>query len=76
MLSHLEEACKKLSDSLPEQLGSMKADIEKNFKSILQATFSKMDLVTREEFDAQSKVLARTRKMLDELEKEIAALKQ
>lgn len=49
-------------------------DIEKNVKAMMQQGFSKMDLVTREEFDVQAQVLARTRAKLEELEQKIAAL--
>ena len=44
-------------------------DIEKNIKAIIMTIFSKLDLVTREEFDTQQKVLLATRKKLEELEK-------
>lgn len=43
-------------------------DIEKNMKTMIMAIFSKLDLVTREEFDTQQKVLLATRKKLEELE--------
>lgn len=43
------------------------ADIEKNVRSMMGSFFSKLDLVTREEFDTQAKVLARTRQLVDEL---------
>ncbi|MCL2830129.1 MAG: accessory factor UbiK family protein [Betaproteobacteria bacterium] len=49
-------------------------DIEKNFKTLLSGFFEKLDLVTREEFDIQAQVLARTREKLDALEKRIDAL--
>ncbi|TLS19289.1 MAG: accessory factor UbiK family protein [Betaproteobacteria bacterium] len=52
------------------------ADIEKNVKAMLGAFFSKLDLVTREEFDIQAQVLARTRDKLKDLEARIAALEQ
>lgn len=50
------------------------ADIENNFKTILQATFDKLDLVSRHEFDIQQKVLADTRAKLAELEEIIKKL--
>ena len=43
------------------------ADIEKNVRAMMGSFFSKMDLVTREEFDTQTHVLARTRQLVDEL---------
>lgn len=49
-------------------------DMEKNMKAIIMAIFSKLDLVTREEFDTQQKVLLATRKKLEELEKQIKNL--
>ena len=51
-------------------------DIENNFKAILHASLEKLDLVTREEFETQQKVLINTRNKLDELEQIIKALEQ
>ncbi len=48
------------------------ADFEKNARALLMGLFAKVDLVTREEFDAQMKVLARTREKLAELEARVA----
>jgi BMFP domain-containing protein YqiC len=50
------------------------ADIEKNLRVLLQSAFSRLDLVTREEFDVQREVLARTRAKLAELEAKLAEL--
>lgn len=49
-------------------------DFETNFKAILSATFDKMDLISREEFDIQQRVLVDTRKKLDELEQIVKQL--
>ncbi len=49
-------------------------DIEKNMRALLTQGFSKLDLVTREEFDVQAQVLARTREHLVELETKVAEL--
>ncbi|HDR9084725.1 TPA: accessory factor UbiK family protein [Burkholderia vietnamiensis] len=49
-------------------------DVERNVKAMLTQGFSKLDLVTREEFDTQAQVLARTRVRLEELEKRVAEL--
>jgi BMFP domain-containing protein YqiC len=49
-------------------------DIEKNMKSMLSHGFSKLDLVTREEFDIQADVLAKTRAKLEALEARVAEL--
>ena len=49
-------------------------DIEKNIRALLTQGFAKLDLVTREEFDVQTQVLARTREKLSILEARVAAL--
>jgi BMFP domain-containing protein YqiC len=49
-------------------------DIERNMKAMLSQGFSKLDLVTREEFDTQTQVLVRTRARLEELEQRVAQL--
>jgi BMFP domain-containing protein YqiC len=49
-------------------------DIEKNVKSMMTQGFSKLDLVTREEFDVQAQVLAKTRAKLEALEARLAEL--
>ena len=46
-------------------------DIEKNVDALLKGMFTKMELVTREEFDVQTEVLKRTRQKLEELEKKL-----
>lgn len=50
------------------------ADLQKNMKALLAQQFAQMDLVTREEFDTQAQVLARTRAKLEALEKRLAEL--
>jgi BMFP domain-containing protein YqiC len=69
----------KLLDEINEKMKSVlaqgpAADIEKNMRALLSGVFSRLDLVTREEFDAQREVLARTRAKLTELEQKVAAL--
>jgi BMFP domain-containing protein YqiC len=49
-------------------------DLERNLRALLAGAFSRLDLVTREEFDAQARVLARTREKLEALEHRVAAL--
>ena len=61
---------------LPEDLNVMKDDIEKNLRATLNATFSKMDLVTREEFDIQASLLSRTREKLEGLQEKLSALEK
>jgi hypothetical protein len=71
----LEELTKRISALIPGNVKHMQDDIEKNVHSLLQATLSKMNVVTREEFDVQSAVLQRTREKLEQLEKEVEQLK-
>ena len=61
---------------LPEDLNVLKDDIEKNLRATLNATFSKMDLVTREEFDIQASLLSRTREKLEGLQEKLSALEK
>ena len=72
----LEEIAKQVLDKLPSDIGKIQEDFEKNLKSALQATFSRLDLVSREEFDIQSELLSRTRTLVEELEKKIDTLEQ
>ena len=69
-----DDVAKRLGDSLPGGLKLLRDDLEKNFRAVLQSALGKMDLVTREEFDVQSQLLARTRAKLEQLEKEVAEL--
>lgn len=70
----LSDLVEQLSNVLPSQIGTLKKDFEKNCRSILNKTFAKFDLVRREEFDVQTKVLARTRKKCEALEAELKKL--
>ena len=69
----IDEIDQKLKDILAR---SPAADLEKNLRVLLQSTFSRLDLVTREEFDIQREVLARTRARLAELEAKLAELEK
>ena len=70
----LDDLSKRLAETIPAGLRQIQADLEKNFHALLQAAFAKMDLVTRQEFDVQQGVLARTRARLEALEKQVAEL--
>ena len=70
---------KQILDELAGKIGSAIAespvkDVEKNVKTLLGSTFSKLDLVTREEFDIQQQVLIKTREKLAALEARLAKL--
>jgi len=68
---HIDELVKRLLAAIPPGVQKIGEEIDKNFHTILQAAFAKMDLVTREEFDAQVAVLEKTRKKVEALEKEM-----
>lgn len=70
----LDELSKRLSEFVPADLNTARADIEKNIKSVLQTGLRKLDLVTREEFDVQRAVLLRTREKLEALEAKLSAM--
>ena len=70
----IEELSRRISSLIPGDMKHMQADIENNIRSLLQQSLSKMNLVTREEFDVQSAVLQRTRDKLEQLEREVAQL--
>ncbi|HVV69920.1 MAG TPA: accessory factor UbiK family protein [Gammaproteobacteria bacterium] len=72
----LDDLVEQLRQCIPTGVREIPKDIEKNFKAILQSALSKLDLVTREEFDAQVAVLERTRKKLETLEKEVKKLEK
>lgn len=72
----IEELAKKLYTSLPKTVHILEEDIKHQFKEILQTAFTQLDLVTREEFDVQVKVLARSREKVDALEKTVNQLLQ
>lgn len=68
----LDDIASKLSDAIPQSVKHTGDEFAKQAKQILQGQLAKLDLVTREEFDAQTKVLQRTRLMLAELERKLA----
>ena len=70
----LDDIARELADAVPRNLRAIGDDLERNFRSLLQAGLGKMDLVTREEFDLQVAVLERTREKLEALEARLAEL--
>ena len=71
-----DELTSKLTSIVPEGARVLQEDLEKNARALLSNTLDKMDLVTREEFDVQKAVLARTRAKVEALEKQVAELEQ
>jgi hypothetical protein len=74
--SILNDLAKRLAGAVPGDFQLLKADLEKTFQAILQASFSRMNLVSREEFDVQRAVLARTREQLEALEARVTELER
>ena len=72
----IDEFARRIAESVPPGLRTLQQDMEKNFRAAMQAAFARMDLVTREEFDIQSQLLARTREKLNALEARVAELEK
>ena len=70
----LDDLVRRISAVLPEGVSQINDEVRKNLKEVLSASLSRMDLVSREEFEVQSAVLARTREKLERLEAQVAAL--
>jgi len=70
----LDDIAKRLGNAMPGAAKAVQADIEKNLHAATQSVFAKLDLVTREEFDVQTKVLARSRAKIEQLEQQVAEL--
>jgi BMFP domain-containing protein YqiC len=64
----LDELARRLAESVPESVRAFGRDLEGNFKAVLQAQLSKLDLVSRQEFDVQAAMLERTQAKLSAME--------
>lgn len=67
----IDDIANRLAGAIPPGLNNLKEDLEKNFHAVLQSALSKLDLVTREEFEVQKMVLAKTRSKLEDLEQRV-----
>lgn len=72
----LDDLAQRLTRLLPPGLAGMREELERNVRAVLQQALSKMDLVSREEFEVQQAVLARSRSKLEALEKQVAQLEK
>lgn len=70
----IENLTKRLSEAVPSGLRELQQDVEKNIRAVLESTFAKLNLVTREEFEVQKGVLARTRAKVEALERQVEVL--
>ena len=72
----LDEIVRKISSAIPEDLKTARINLEKNARSAAEGVFQRLDLVTREEFDVQSKMLSKSQQRIKELEQRIKELEQ
>ena len=72
----IDDLARQISAIIPAGMKEMQDDLAKNIRTLIEGTLAKLDLVTREEFDAQSRVLARTREKLEQLEKTVVELEK
>ncbi len=72
----LDDLAQRLAKTLPTGLQVLQDDVKHNLRAGLEAGLAHLDLVTREEFDVQAAVLARTREKLEALEKQVAEMEQ
>ena len=70
----IDELSRKVAGAMPPGARELREDLERNVRAVLQSSFQKLDLVTREEFEVQSEVLANTRAKLKNLEEQVSAL--
>ncbi len=72
----LDDISSKVSSTLPKGLQALQSDLQHNLRSSLETALSKLNLVTREEFDVQQAVLMRTRTKVEALEQQVAKLEE
>ena len=70
----LDELARRVIDALPAGVEQIERDVRSTVRAVLGAALERMDLVSREEFDVQQAVLARTRAKLESLERTVAEL--
>ncbi len=72
----IDELLKQLLASVPEALGSVRSDLERNFRAVLQSQLQRLDLASRTEFEVQVRLLERARGRIDQLEAGVVALEK
>lgn len=72
----IDSIADRIANAVPPGLNNFKEDMEKNLHALLQSALSKLDLVSREEFEVQKAVLAKTRSRLEALEKRVEELEK
>ena len=72
----IEEMARQIHNALPPGIKSLGEEVDKKVKQVLQSQLNRLDMVSREEFEVQTKVLLRTREKLTALEAKLAQLEQ
>ena len=72
----IEQLAEQITSAIPPQIKNIADNVEEKIKTALQAKLADLDVVSREEFDVQTQVLARTRQKLETLEQELEAIRQ
>lgn len=72
----LDDLARRIAEGVPSNLALLQDDLRRNLRGRLETALASMDLITREEFDIQAAVLARTREKLERLERRVAELER
>jgi ubiquinone biosynthesis accessory factor UbiK len=72
----IDDIANRLANAIPPSFNHFKEDAEKNFHAILQSALARLDLVSREEFEVQKAVLAKTRQKLEALEQRVVEMEE
>jgi len=73
---NLDSLLEQITSALPDGWQDLRGDLDRNLRAALRSTLGKLDLVTREEFEIQRDVLARTRAKCDALAEQVAELER
>lgn len=71
----IEQIAEQITNAIPPGVKNIADNVEDKIKTVLQSKLSQLDVVSREEFDVQTQVLAKTRAKLEQLEKDLEELK-
>lgn len=72
----IDDLLEKISHVLPKDLNGLKEDTQKNIRAVLQSVFEKMDLVTRDDFEVQKKILVRAQERIEQLTDAVEEIKK
>ncbi len=72
----IDDIARRILDALPQSAGNIDADLRRNLRAGITGVLARMDFLTRDEFDAQRRVLLRTREKIEALEQRVKELEQ